>query len=263
MNNVPAMRCEQFYAKHWKKRYRFWHKVINRSRFQKELLTNIIVEPGKSRMKILDLGCGEGNEITAALSRLKHIDFTITANDTSEEALKIYKKANSKCVVKCMKCSLEVVPELLENEKFDFILFSHSLYGISLDGLFQRYIKLLESDGKMLIFLESSKSEMVKLRQMFWKRLYNVEFDENTAEDVSAALKKMEIKQRIYEVGYCLDLEKLESLYKNGLVKFVIPFALRNTKLPPNILLAAKEYLLSVVAEGKISCGACGIVAKH
>src|SRR5512133_2254392 len=103
-------RYEKFYKSNFKNSYGFWHKVINRGKKQIKILRNTIFEINSKSIKILDVGCGAGDEMKEAISDLDK-NIKIIANDTSQEVLDIYRKNLTDAVIETKNCRLERLPE--------------------------------------------------------------------------------------------------------------------------------------------------------
>lgn len=255
-------RYEKFYETDWREVYGFWHKVIDRGQKQIELLIKFISKINGDSIKILDVGCGEGDEIKKVLSQIKNKDFEITANDTSKEALEEYKKNNPLYIKQTIKEKLENLPGLLK-EKFDLILFSHCLYGVNLDGLFNQYSELLKEQGIILIFLDSKTSGIKLIQDKFWKSVHEVSFDENTAEDIVKNLSQNQIKYEIIEFPYDIYLDKLEKIKNGAFVSLFIPFALRSKNVKPEVIRNIVTYAKTLEHSKKIENKTFAIILRR
>lgn len=254
-------RYEKFYKTDWIEVYGFWHKIIDRGQKQIEILKKIISKIDKNSIKILDVGCGEGDEINEALSKIKNKHFEIIANDASKEALEKYKKNNSSYVKRTLNEKLENLPRLLK-EKFDLILFSHCLYGVNLDDLFSRYSELLKDKGIILIFLDSKDSGIKMIQDKFWKSLHEKSFDENTAEDIENNLTRKKIKYEVIEFPYYIYLNKLKQIQENGFVSLFIPFAFRTHNIKKDIIGKIISYSKTLEKDRKIKNKTLAIIIQ-
>ncbi len=244
-------RYKNFYKTDWKEVYGFWHKIINRGQKQIGLLIRFINKLHGNSIKILDVGCGEGDEIKKALSQIKNKKFEIIANDTSKEALEEYKKNNSPYVKKTINEKLENLPKIVK-EKFDLILFSHCLYGVNLDDLFNQYLELLKEGGIILIFLDPKTSGIKIIQDKFWKSIHKVSFDENTAEDVLNDLSQNKIKYEVIEYPYYIYLDKLEKMKTNSFTSLFVPFTFRTKDVKPEIIKKIISYVNTLEHNRKI-----------
>lgn len=254
-------RYKKFYETDWAEAYGFWHKVIDRGQKQIELLRKTIDKINVDSVKILDVGCGEGDEIKKALSQIKNKDFEIVANDTSEEALEKYQQNNSSHVRKTTIEKLENLPSVLK-ERFDLILFSHCLYGVNLDNLFSQYQELLKENGIILIFLDSKESGIKLIQDKFWESFHEVSFDENVAEDVIKNLSQNQIKYEIVEIPYYIYLDKLENLKGDGFVSLFIPFAFRTKSIQSDMVEKIIAYAKTLENNKKIANKTFAIIVR-
>jgi SAM-dependent methyltransferase len=181
-------------------------------------------------IRVLDLGCGEGDEIAEAISQVQGKNFEIWANDTSEEALALYEKILGQYVKRKVLWRLEDLPDKIAGEKFDLILFSHSLYSIKLDGLFEKYVELLEEDGQVIVFMDVLENEFKQLQIRFWRDVHGTDFfdDENVAETIKDHLCSIEeVLIETFSFDYDIDIGKLIQINSNGIRELFIPFAMR------------------------------------
>lgn len=254
-------RYEGFFSKDWDRAYSFWHKIIDRGDVHIRVIIRIIKSIGKKEIKILDLGCGEGDELKAALDKFPDKEFRIIANDVSETALERYAKNNKKYLEKTLLCRLEEVPDKI-NEKFDLVFFSHALYGVDVSGLFEKYLKMLDFNGILLIFLESEKSNIVKIRKKFWKKIHGADFDETTAEKVIEELSREGIKPKIINIRYFVDFNKLNEIEAGGVRNLYIPFLFRTNKFDKIVLEKIEGYIAELCAGNKLENKTLGILFK-
>ncbi len=254
-------RYKKFYETDWADAYGFWHKVIDRGKKQIELLRKTIEEFDTNSVKILDVGCGEGDEINKTLSQIKNKDSEIVANDTSKEALEKYKQNNRAYIGKTINERLENLPSVLK-EKFDLILFSHCLYGVGLDDLLSKYQLLLKENGIILIFLDSKESGIKLIQDKFWDSFHEVSFDENVAEDIIKNLSQNHMKYEIVEVPYYIYLDRLENLKENGFVSLFIPFAFRTKNIQPDIVEKIISYAKTLENDKKIANKTFAIIIR-
>lgn len=244
-------RYETFYKDDWLDTYGFWHRVIDRGEKQIRIIKDCLNNMGKDNIKILDLGCGEGDEIKQVLSSIENKDFEITASDTSKEALDRYQNNNPKHVKKTYECRLEILPKKLSG-KFDLILFSHCLYNVDLKNLFSNYMKLLNKNGTMLIFLDSDRGITSNVKKKFWITIHGSQFDENLAEDLISELSRNKIPHDFTEMNYTIDLNKLEKIHRGGLEMLFIPFILRKKNIEPRTLKDIVGYISDLTKNSKI-----------
>jgi len=236
----------EFYQQSWVGAYSFWHKIINRGEKQIVFLTEILNAFSKSKIKILDLGCGEGDEIAEAISRSKHKKFEILANDTSKEALRLYQINNAKHVKKTIAGCLEDIPGKIE-EEFDLILFSHCLYGVNTKGLFEKFIPMLKDGGQLLIFLDSQECALAKIRAKFREMVGNM------AEEAMDGLFEAGIFFEGSFFSYDIDLEKLKFIDPKGINNLLIPFSMRKNDLSEEIRKEITVFIDSLTVDEKIS----------
>ncbi len=252
-------RYEEFYKDNWAEVYGFWHKMITRGERQVDLLEETIKKTDKNTIRMLDVGCGQGDEVKEALSRVPYRKLQITANDTSREALERYARNNP---------AEELVQERLENlpakltKKYDFILFSHCLYSVNLKGLFSKYLGLLSDRGQILIFLDSKESGLKKLQQRFWDRVHGTSFDENTAETVVNDLSEQKIPYETIPFSNFMDLDKLQEIDEDGIAQLIIPFAFRTKDLDRLVVEDAVAYIKTLEKERKIENNTYAIVVR-
>lgn len=258
----PESRYKEFYENDWEDVYGFWHKIIDRGEKQIKILTKYLKTLERNSIKILDVGCGEGDEIKQVLFRLKNKNIEITANDTSKEALEKYMRNNSFYVKQTINKKLENLPEVLD-EKFDFILFSHCLYGARLDNLINKYLRLLKDIGVILIFLDSKNSGTAKIQREFWKQIYKKECDENIAEDVINNLYENKIKYNIIEFPYHIYLDRLERVKTNGLNSLFIPFVFRTKNITKETTKQIVPYIKNFEKNKKIYSKTFGIILRR
>ncbi len=256
-----SKRYEKFYKTDWENTYSFWYKINDKNKGQIKVIRDIIQKINKRKVRILDLACGEGREIKKALSFFPDKDFKITANDTSKEVLEKYIENNKKYIEKIDDKKLETLPQRLKT-KFDLILFSHCLYETDLNKLFRKYLKLLNKNGVILVFIESDKNEIMQIRKKFWKIINGDDFDENSGEDIIKELKKNKIKFGILEMPHTIDLQKLERINKNGVKKLFIPFLFRKRDIEGKILQQAEKDIKKLAKNKQISGKILGIVIK-
>ena len=252
-------RYEEFYKTSWAKAYGFWHKVITRGEHQVRLLEEILSKIDKETISILDVGCGQGDEVKEALSRLSPKKFQITANDTSREALDMYARNNP--TEELIQERLENLPKRLKS-KYDLILFSHCLYSVNLDGLFHMYMNMLQDNGSILIFLDSKESGLKKIQRKFWKRVHGVAFDENTAENVVNELSEQKIPYETIPFSNYMDLDRLQEIEKDGIAKLLLPFAFRTHNLEKAVVEDAVAYVMTLEKERKIENNTYAIVVR-
>lgn len=226
---------EKFYKTNWEETYNFWKKVIDRREKQIDILKEEIGKIPKATIKILDLGAGTGDEIRDTLSYFKDKRFEIIANDTSIEALRIYKEINFPHVKQVIFDKLENLYKIL-NEKFDIILFSHCLYGAELSGLFQKYLPFLYPKGAIIIFQASRTNDPVKVQTTFWKEVHGVSCPERLAEDVAEELSREGVSYELIRLPCKFYLDKLESLQRNGIRNLFVPFIMRSKNIPSETL---------------------------
>lgn len=234
-------RYEEFYRNDWAKVYGFWHKIITRGEHQVRMLEDVLSKIDHEIIKMLDVGCGQGDEVKEALTRVPHIPVQITANDTSEEALDRYLR-NILEADRTIVGRLENLPNQL-TRKYDLILFSHCLYSADIKGLFNNYQSLLADTGHMLIFLDSENSGLKRLQKQFWERVHGITFDENTAETVIEELNEQNIPYDARPFSNFMDLDKLHEIDAEGITKLLLPFAFRTQDLDKTVVDDAVAYI--------------------
>ncbi|MDO8482695.1 MAG: class I SAM-dependent methyltransferase [bacterium] len=234
---------EVFFKDNWSNSYGFWHEIINRGDRQVLLIRNAIRKINKPIIKILDIGCGEGDEMNAALSGINDKTFWITAVDTSGDALNKYRGNNPRFTKTTIQEKLECIPKKMPATSFDLVLLSHCLYDVHLTHLFNKYLNLISQEGCALVFLDSNKSDLKKIKRKFWSVVHNVDFNENAAEHVVEELKLNKIHHSTITLPYIVDLEKLDGIIKNGLETAFIPFALKMKDMRPEIIQKIQIYI--------------------
>ncbi|GEM_PF-2809896 len=220
-----------FYKKNWQEVYGFWHKIINRGEKQINFLVTWFEKFSGDKIRVLDLGCGSGDEILEAISLISGKQFEICANGTSAEALDLYEENLGRFVKKKILGRLEDLPEKIAEERFDLILFSHSLYDTKLEGLFERYLKLLSEEGRIVIFMDALFNDFKQIQTFFWVDIYGRLFDENVAEDIEEWLVKISMNFKSISFGYVIDIKKLLKINPKGIEELFIPFAMRKNDL--------------------------------
>ncbi|MBD3303999.1 methyltransferase domain-containing protein [Candidatus Woesearchaeota archaeon] len=262
-------RYEEFYRNDWAEVYGFWHKIITRGEHQVRMLEDVLSKIGKE-INMLDVGCGQGDEVKEALTRAPHVQVQILANDTSAEALVRYtdnmlsmRTQNRPAHVGYIQDRLENLPKrLILTGTFDFILFSHCLYSANINGLFNKYTKLLQDDGQMLIFLDSENSGLKKLQKQFWRRVHGIPFDENTAETIVEELNEQNISYDATPFSSFMDLDKLQEMDEDGIVKLIIPFAFRTQDLDKTVVEDAVAYVHTLEKDRMIENNTYAITIK-
>jgi SAM-dependent methyltransferase len=248
----------EFYQQSWAGAYSFWHKIINRGKKQVAFLTEALSAFSKSKLKILDLGCGEGDEIAKAIKNLKNKEVEIFANDTSLEALARYQENNQESFRRAILGRLENVPDRLKLDKeFDLILFSHCLYGVNTQGLFEKFIPMLKDGGQLLIFLDSQECALAKIRAKFRETVGNM------AEEVMDGLFEAGIFFEGSFFSYDIDLEKLKFIDPNGINNLLIPFSMRKNDLSEEIKKEIAVFIDSLNVDEKISGNAAIITIRR
>ncbi|MBW3002649.1 class I SAM-dependent methyltransferase [Candidatus Woesearchaeota archaeon] len=263
-------RYEEFYKNDWAEVYGFWHKIITRGEHQVKMLEDVLSKIDREIVNMLDVGCGQGDEVKEALTRVPHAQVQIIANDTSAEALVWYtenilslRAQNRPARVGYVRDRLENLPKRpLLAGTFDFILFSHCLYSADINGLFNKYTKLLQDDGQMLIFLDSEKSGLKKLQKQFWDRVHGVSFDENTAETVIEELNKQNISYDAVPFSNFMDLDKLQKIDAEGITKLLLPFAFRTQDLDRAVVEDAVAYVKTLEKDRMIENSTYAIKIK-
>lgn len=232
----------KFYETNWEQAYSFWHKIINRGEKQIRTISKIIKAIDSKPIRILDVGCGEGDETYSVLSKFKNKKFEITANDTSDEALKRYKHLNLRYLRKSINKRLEKLPAIINN-KFDLIIFLHCLYEANLNGLLRKYLGTLNENGVIVIFLDSEFSGIKNIQKKFWPAVYGKTFDENTAESLLDTLTREKIKFKYTSFSYNIYLNKLKNIDNNGVTSLLIPFVMRKKGIKKNDIDEIMAYI--------------------
>ncbi len=230
------------YFHKWSDHYGFWHKIINRDEKYLKLYINYLNKIEKKDIDILDLGCGDGKELNKCLRNYPQKRFHIVANDNSNEALKFYHQINSSYIKKLVKGDFTKKYSYFNNQKYDIILFSNSLYAVKIDDFFKKYKKLLKRNGVILITIESNESSINKIRRKFWHEIYNDNYNENTAERVCLELKKEEINYSAINIRYKINFGLLNISHSKVIYNLFIPFLFRNNKINKKIKNTIAEY---------------------
>lgn len=218
----------KFYTKFFKEcenSYKFWRRIINRSEEQIKIYKRTIQKIQKFKIKILDLGCGDGKEINRALEWFNGIEFSLIGSDTSADALTDYKEINKKFLKKIVLEDLSKI--FLPNDKFDLIILSNCLYDIKTKGFFRKIFKMLRKKGKVLIFIESKNSPLFGIRSRFWPKIHNNNYKENTEKEIIGELSRMSALFFVSKIKYNINLEKADQIKKDGIKTLLIPFLFR------------------------------------
>ncbi|MFH1802966.1 MAG: class I SAM-dependent methyltransferase [archaeon] len=222
-----SKRYKQFYSEKWLERYSFWHELMDGMiESQVDAIVETVKSMNKPLVRVLDVGCGIGDVTNRALEKLKEVDIELTANDASEEVLEKYKLVNEAYGPKIILKDMERLPEAMES-RFDLILFSHSLYGVSLEGLFEKYVEMLNGNGCILIFLTSHDSDTIQISKKFWKRVHKCEHDETLAEDVIDKINHLKLDYSVKEFKQEVNFDKLRKIKSSGIRDLLVPFLFR------------------------------------
>lgn len=241
---------EELFRSEWDKTYDFWHRVIDRGERQVAFLREQLETVQESPVRLLDVGCGNGDEIGAAMDRVDR-DIWVVANDISGTALDRYRDRNEDVLADTYQCRLEALPERLD-DLFDVILFSHCLHDTDLSGLFSRYAAHIDESGRIVVLLESAESTVVALRERFWKQLHDEPLEENTAEDVIHALEWSGFAPETTPIPYGMDVEKLNRIDPDGLRELYIPFAMRARDISTSVMEEMVAFLRAREEDGRI-----------
>ncbi|MFA6474464.1 MAG: class I SAM-dependent methyltransferase [Patescibacteria group bacterium] len=207
-------------------------------------MSSNIRELNKSNVRILDVGCGEGDELYTALSLLPQQQVAITANDTSLEALQKYQQRFGTKVRKSIAAPLEKLAEHLDVGGYDLILLSHCLYGIKdVAPLLQKYLEHLSNNGILCIFQDAGDSDLTSVQKTFWPQIHGVTFDETRSDDIMHQLHLANVHYQSQNFPYTIDLRKLELMHPNGIAELFLPFALRVEKISSKELPQIEAFL--------------------
>jgi len=195
--------------------YAFWHSVNDKTL---EQISRLNKHAGQV---MLDAGCGAGDE-TARMDMDKY-PARLVAFDKSSSALPYYKTNNPTA-----EMHLDSIENYAKNckIKFDLILFSQSLYNVKVDEVMDDYKNLLAQGGKILVFQDSDKGNIVQLRKKYWNEVHGTPFNETSAEDVQKTLNNCITKVINYNV--LLDELQRNDVTDTDFTKKLIPFFMKS-----------------------------------
>jgi len=115
-------------------------------------LEDILTEYNISKCKVLEIGCGTGNDI----NYLSKKGFDVTGMDISQTAIDIAKRNNQNA-----KFIVGDINEDLPNEKYDIIYDRGCLHGNPelISNIFNKLSNILNEKGKIIIISSNSNSE--------------------------------------------------------------------------------------------------------
>jgi len=142
------------------------HPLCNNS--NKEVI-EIIKTINKSRgdLKILDIGCGAGNDLINIYDNIKNKKVDLTGIDFSKQAILKAQERSKKRKINFIQSTIEQIP--FKEESFDIIysfLLFHCLKNKQITNLLREIIFLLKKQGICLIKTRSKKDFLYNTEQL-------------------------------------------------------------------------------------------------
>jgi SAM-dependent methyltransferase len=149
---------------HWEKEYQKEVKYISKNnnnnwpwdiKTHDKNLENILLEYSITKGKIIEIGCGTGNDINFLCSK----GFDVLGMDISETAIDISEKNNQHH--KNVKFIVGDIDTDLPDEKFDIIYDRGCLHGNPelISSIFPKFYSILNNKGKIIIISSNSNSK--------------------------------------------------------------------------------------------------------
>lgn len=203
-------------AKNWDKKSKYISK-INGEHFK---FKSLIFKYCKDSMRILEVGCGTGQNLIYIDENYKNCD--ITGIDLSSDMLEQIKYNFVNSNINLLNIDIF---DLYEDKKYDLIIVKQILHHISNKNEFiNKLYKLLENDGKILLMFPNEEF------------IYNIYEFEKNGNDILGRISDEEIYKMLYKTKF-----KIETILRK---KFVYEF--KNIK---NFL----DYLYSIGTLQKIN----------
>lgn len=198
-------------------RYRKFRQIVPRNASQ--IATDILIDDINYHPKILDIGGGTGEAIIHIARELlreqNHCAFSIDYIDVSARQTSIFLENmhNEGLDKHIRKTKLSAWESFQPQDKYNIILAIHSWYGIDNwqedipDNALRKVKDYLEPNGKAYITIEQKGS-------LFNKVIEAVKGNATTGDDISDALKRLEIKHEKQSISDGLYF--IYNLLKNG-----------------------------------------------
>ena len=121
---------------------------------------------------------------------------------------------------------------------------------------------MLSDDGMILVFLDSKDSGIKRIQEKFWINVHDVNFNENTAEDIIDVLLNENIEHEIIEFSSHMDLGKLQNVMEDGIVSLLIPFTFRTHEIKKEVVEEVISYIKTLERDRKIENKTFAIIIK-
>jgi ubiquinone/menaquinone biosynthesis C-methylase UbiE len=169
---------------------------------------------GKAQISLLDIGCGISkfsslldNHISGDIHL--SVDILDTSNYCLEKSQQVLTNLNNFTVDSMYLTDLKNINLLIPTaRKYDLIWAIHSVYGIdknSIHSTIESWLKLLNSHGKILIYVLSEDSFYYKLHDLYLKKEPELSMDRQqylTAENLQKSIKSLGISYQSHEISF-------------------------------------------------------------
>lgn len=167
------------------------------------------------KLKVLDLGCGDGINILGIKQILDQLEFEydITGSDFNELRLQRVKQRFEDVTIK----QIDIVKDSL-NEKYDLIIFNHVLEHIKEDDLALKNIfKILEDDGLLILGVPNEGCFIGQIRNNILHRKilkYTDHVNFYTLNTLSKKVEKNFYTTAIYREGFFMPHDRISNILK-------------------------------------------------
>ncbi|MCF6339844.1 MAG: class I SAM-dependent methyltransferase [Sulfurimonas sp.] len=158
----------------------------------------LVHQSKKKKLKVLDLGCGDGINILGIQNILNDLEYEydITGSDFNELRLKRVKERFENVKVK----QIDIINDKID-EKYDLIIFNHVLEHIKDDSLaLENIYNILEDDGLLILGVPNEGCFLAQLRNNILHRKTLKYTDHVQFYTIKTLSKKVEILFNINDI---------------------------------------------------------------